>query len=156
MSGMGHEEYVKLVEEDYFGSVSRQDIPAVIACFTDDARVTIYHGDAEPRRFAGRPAEGESPLREFFDHLLSNYDAAFTNFSHYVDVAHERCAAHFDVTLTPKPNSDYIEAGTRHLKNCNFFKCRDGRICDMIIYYSHPGADPAGPTGYPQPGWSQA
>lgn len=150
MSDNSRDDYVKLVEVEYFGNVTKNNIPAILECFTLDARVTIYHGDAVARRFAGRPAAGESPLRDFFDHLLANYNAGFANFHHYVDPPEQRCAAHFDVTLEPKAGSAYLSAGTRHLKNCNFFKCQDGKIHDMVLYYAHPGADPTGPTGYPK------
>lgn len=142
--------YVNLVEDDYFGSVTREDIAATLDCFTPDAQVTIYHGDASARRFAAAPQAGESPLREFYDHLLANYVPRFTEFRHFIDPSRDCCAAYFDVELSPKPGSPYLDAGTRHLKNCNFFQCRDGKIHDMIIYYANPGATPGGPTGFPK------
>ena len=74
-----------------------------------------------------------------------------------MDEANERCAATFLVTLTPKPDSAYRDAGVQRLRNCNFFRCRDGLIHEMTIYYSNPGtaggADAHGfprPTGFPQ------
>ena len=150
MADLSHDDYVTLVEDTYFGSVSREDIPAALACFTDDARVTIYHGDAAPRRFAASPKDGESPLHTFFDHLLANYRARFTNFRHFIDPASESCAAYFNVELAPKPDSAYLGAGTRNLNNCNFFHYRAGKIFDMIIYYADPGAAPDTPTGFPK------
>ena len=153
---MTRDDYVDLVERRYFGSVTRADIPAVVDCFTEDAAVTIYHGDAAPRRFKAAPAAGETPLPRFFEHLLANYEAEFTEFVHYVDEGNERCAATFLVTLTPKPDSAYRDAGVQRLRNCNFFRCRDGLIHEMTIYYSNPstagGADAHGsrPTGFPQ------
>jgi len=153
MSRHTHEDYVKLVEQDYFGNVTRQDKAGILACFTEDARVTIYHGDNEPRRFSGAGEEGESPLPSFFEHLLGNYDPHFEDFTHFVDVENERCAAHFKVRLTPKANSDYAASGVLNLRNCNFFLCRDGKIYDMIIYYSNPDAANASgpaPTGFPK------
>ena len=153
---MTRDDYVDLVEECYFGNVSRADIPAVVACFSDDATVTIYHGDAEPRVFKAAPTAGETPLPRFFEHLLANYDPRFTEFVHYVDEAGERCAATFLVTLTPKPGSAYGDAGVQRLRNCNFFRCRDGLIHEMTIYYSNPGtaggtdAHGSRPTGFPK------
>ena len=153
---MTRDDYVQLVERDYFASVSRADTPAVLACFTEDATVTIYHGDAAPRVFKAAPGAGETPLARFFEHLLAHYEPRFTEFVHYVDPPNERCAATFLVTLTPKPDSPNRAAGVQRLRNCNFFRCRDGRIHDMIIYYSNPGtaagagADGARPTGFPQ------
>jgi hypothetical protein len=152
VANLSREDYVNLVENEYFGSVTREDIAAAMRCFTSDARITIYHGNAPVRRFAVAPRDGESPLRDFYDHLLANYVPRFSGFRHYVDPPSECCAAHFDVELSPKPESPYLEAGTRHLNNCNFFQCRDGKIHDMIIYYADPSADPGGPTGFPKAG----
>jgi hypothetical protein len=152
VSKYSREYYVNLVENDYFASVTREDIAAALGCFTPDAHVTIYHGDAPARRFAAAPKAGESPLREFYDHLLANYVPRFTGFRHFVDPPSECCAAYFDVELSPKPDSPYLGAGKRQLKNCNFFECRDGKIHHMIIYYADPGANPGGPTGFPKAG----
>ena len=153
MAQRSHEYYVKLVEEDYFGSVTRQDKDAILDCFTEDARVTIYHGDNEPRRFGDKSSAGESPLGIFFDHLLANYDPRFENFIHYVDPENDRCATHFRVHLTPKADSPYSAFGVLVLQNCNFFRCRDGKIDDMILYYANPSAANAAeptPTGFPK------
>ena len=159
---MTRDDYVDLVERRYFGNVAQADIPAVVACFSGDARVTIYHGDAAPRLFAVQPGPGETALARFFEHLLANYEPRFTEFVHYVDPVGERCAATFLVTLTPKPGSPYRDAGVQRLRNCNFFRCRAGLIRAMTIYYSNPGsaggaggADGGGahgtrPTGFPQ------
>ena len=153
---MTRDDYVNLVERRYFGNVTRGDIPAVVACFSGDATVTIYHGDAEPRVFKANPGAGETPLARFFEHLLANYEPRFTEFVHYVDPVGERCAATFLVTLEPRPDSPYRDAGVQRLRNCNFFRCRAGLIQAMTIYYSNPGsaggADAHGtrPTGFPQ------
>ena len=153
MGNHPHEHYVKLVEEDYFGSVARQDMAGILVCFTENARVTIYHGDNKPRRFSGAADDGASPLRNFFDYLLSNYDPYFENFTHFVDAENDRCAAYFQVRLTPKADSPYVASGVQNLRNCNFFLCRDDKIHDMTIYYSNPDAAkmtrPA-PTGFPK------
>lgn len=148
--------YVKLVEESYFGNVMKEDIPAACASFTDDAEVVIYHGDNTVRRFYGSPTEGQLSLETFYDHLLGNYHALFEGFEHTIDVVSERCAANFTVTLTPKPGSSYEETGTLTLNNSNFFRCRDGRIYYMVIYYANPilgeklGLQTESPTGFPK------
>ena len=156
MSTYDRDYYVKLVEEDYFGNVMKEDIAAACACFTADSEVVIYHGDNEVRRFFGS-AEGEQlPLEAFYDHLLGNYDAFFEHFEHTVDVESQRCAANFLVTLTPKPGSDHEKTGALTLNNSNFFRCRDGKIYYMVIYYANPtlgsklGTQTASPTGFPK------
>ena len=153
MGNRTHEYYVKLVEEDYFGNVARQDKAGILACFTEDARVTIYHGDNEPRRFSGQTDPDAEPLHTFFDHLLANYDPYFEDFTHFIDAENYRCAAYFKVRLTPKESSPYAPSGTLNLRNCNFFLCRDGKFHDMTIYYANPdAANMAGPapTGFPK------
>lgn len=143
---------VDLVENRYFGNVSRGAIAQVRACFTDDAIVTIRHGDFPVRMFKARPAAGEARLEEFWEHLCANYDARFTDFEHVLDPAGECCSATFTVSLTPKPDSQYRSSGTLRLDNCNFFWLENGRIARMIVYYSNSGSGGAGgakPTGYP-------
>ena len=38
------EDIIKFVEIEYFGSVVRNDIDAVLACFHADAKILIRHG----------------------------------------------------------------------------------------------------------------
>jgi hypothetical protein len=146
--------YISLVEERYFGSVSRKDIAAVLDCFTSAATVRIYHGDAEPRRFQRDGADGDhSPLEDFYQHLCRNYDPSFSEFTHYVDTEAGRCACTFLVTLVPCEGSAYAESGTQRLRNCNFFTYEADLITDMTIYYANPSAaagGPVRPTGYPR------
>jgi ketosteroid isomerase-like protein len=144
--------YVDLVENRYFGNVERGRIAAIRACFTDDAVVTIRHGDNPVRVFKGRPDPGELPLEAFWEHICANYDPRFTEFEHVVDTDGGCCAATFLVTLVPKAGSQYRDRGTLTLRNCNFFWLEGGRIARMIVYYSNPdsgGTDGAKPTGYP-------
>ena len=156
MATLDREYYVKLVEKDYFGNVMKEDIPAAIDAFTKDAQVVIYHGDNAVRRFYGNPTEGQLPLEAFYDHLLGNYDALFEDFEHTIDLDAQRCASNFIVTLTPKAGSDYEDIGTLTLNNSNFFRCRDGKIYYMVIYYANPtlgekmGTQTSSPTGFPK------
>jgi hypothetical protein len=146
-------DYISLVEERYFGSVSRKDITAVLDCFTASAEVRIYHGDAPPRRFQREGSDdGISALQEFYQHLCSNYDPGFSEFTHYIDREAGRCACTFLVTLVPCRGSAYTDAGTQRLRNCNFFTYDGDLIADMTIYYANPAAPAGGeapPTGYP-------
>lgn len=156
MANLDRDYYIKLVEEDYFGNVVKEDIAAAVACFTDDSEVVIYHGDNAVRRFYGSPKNEQLPLEAFYDHLLGNYNALFEGFEHTIDLDAERCAANFTVTLTPKPGSNYEETGTLTLNNSNFFRCRNGKIYYMIIYYANPtlgeklGTQTSSPTGFPK------
>ncbi len=144
---------IDLVEDRYFGNVTREDVDAVSACFTDDAEIVIRHGDAPTRVMKATPAPGETDMRDFWRHLNANYDARFDGFEHFIDVEAQRCAATFTVTLAPKAGSAYAARGTLTLLNCNFFWLENGRIARMMVYYANPdtGGPVAGkPTGYPQ------
>jgi len=146
---MQYQDFVDTVETRYFGNVSRGAIAAVLACFTADARVVIYHGDRPPRRFR-RDGHGEEDLAAFYRHLWENYRPGFDRFRHYVDVPAGRCASTFRVTLEPRAGSPYADHGVQQLDNCNFFDFRGELLERMIIYYANPRAGASGaPTGYP-------
>lgn len=149
--------YIDFIEERYFGNVANADFDQILGCFTDDARVTVRHGDFPVRLFTMNPGPGESDLRGFYQHLCDNYDCWFGEYRHYIDLEQDSAASRFTVRLEPKADGLYAGAPTQELYNCNFFEFRDGRISDMIIYYSNPElkTDDAGnqqnkPTGYPQ------
>ncbi|MBU6377457.1 MAG: nuclear transport factor 2 family protein [Gammaproteobacteria bacterium] len=145
-------ELADLAEHSYFGAVTRGDLAAILDCFTEDAEIVIRHGDQPTRVLRARAEPGVPHISEFWKHLNANFEAAFTGFEHFIDEPAQRCAATFDVTLRPRPQSPYLQRGTLRLKNCNFFWIRDGRIARMIVYYANPdtGGDPVGkPTGYP-------
>ncbi|MDX2143261.1 MAG: nuclear transport factor 2 family protein [Rhodospirillaceae bacterium] len=152
----GRDHYIKLVERDYFGNVMAENLDAVVACFTPDAEITIFHGDNPIRRFFGQPTGDQQHLRTFWAHLCGNYDSHFGRFRHVVDADNECCASTFIVTLKPKPTSEYLATGTLTLNNCNFFWCRAGQIHRMTIYYANPtlgaklGLAASGPTGFPK------
>ena len=148
---LSRDECIELIEERYFGSVTRGDIETALGCFTPDAVVTIRHGDSLPRTFKA-DGEGADALRGFFEHLLANYEPSFTDFVHYIDAENGRCASRFTARLRPRPDSAYAVAGVQELKNSNFFDLTDGRFHEMLLYYTNPGSErdhgPT-PTGYP-------
>jgi hypothetical protein len=148
---MRYEDYVRFVEDRYFGNVSRDRQAEVLDCFTADAEILIRHGDLPVRHLKARPEPGEPHLGDFWKHLNGNFAASFTAFEHFVDVAAQRCAATFTVTLTPRPGSAYAAQGVQTLQNCNFFWFRDERVRKMIVYYSNSAGQ--GPTGYPPLGY---
>ena len=150
------EDYRRLVEEAYFGTVMTGNVDAVLEAFTDDAEVTIYHGDNPVRRFKKTPGEGEVDLREFYAHLCGHFNAGFDGFMHVADLERARAAAMFTVTLTPRPDSPHAGEDALVLNNCNFFKYRGDKISWMVIYYSNStlgaklGQGSQGLTGFPK------
>ncbi len=157
---MQYADYVRLVEERYFGNVSLNRQAEVLACFTQDAEILIRHGDIPTRILKGQPGPGESHISDFWQHLNSNFQAVFRNFAHFVDLEQRRCAATFQVTLTPRPGSGFESQGVQTLQNCNFFWLRGPLIERMIVYYANPGVasgEPSTanrPTGYPPAGYA--
>jgi hypothetical protein len=141
---MNREEMVQLVEDAYFGNVAAGRLSEALDCFCEGARVTIRHGDLPPRVFVKRDNDGT--LQDFLGHLTAHYDAWFGEFEHYVDVDAQRIASRFVVRLTTRKPDEHPSA---QLLNCNFFDLEDGRIRNMIIYYTNPGAGENGYTGYP-------
>ena len=153
MPGMSlsRDAYIELIEDRYFGSVSRGNIEGALSCFTPDALVTIRHGDSPPRTFRA-DGEGAAALSDFLEHLLANYEPSFTDFVHYVDTENERCASRFIARLTPRPGSTHEAAGVQELRNCNFFDLAAGKFHEMLVYYTNPGSEgdhASAPTGYP-------
>lgn len=144
---------IDLVENRYFGNVSRERLQDVLDCFTDDAQILIRHGDHPTRLMKARPGPGETHISEFWKHLNANYWSHFEDFEHFIDLEAARCAATFRVTLAPKPGSAYAERGRLTLYNCNFFWLEQARIARMIVYYANPdtgGPMEGKPTGYPR------
>ena len=138
---MHRNDYIRLVEEDYFGHVVRPNVKRILACFTDDAVITIFHGDDPATVFRAFPGPNDAPLRGYFDYVFETYTVdGYSNFRHFVDVDAQLIASMFEVTLTPKPGSALAQegVGTQTLLNCNFFECTNGRFRDVVIYYANP------------------
>lgn len=153
---MTRADYVKLIEKKYFASVMKHSYEAVIANFTEDARVTIFHGDNPVQVFFKNPKRGQQSFNVFYGHLFDNYIVDFGKFNTVVDVAKMTAAATFSPRLKPKKGSPYKSTGNLSLNNCNFFWFRGDKIADMIIYYANPtlgkklGLAPKMPTAFPK------
>ena len=118
MALASRQDYIKKIEDDYFGNLVRENISEAIACFSDDARISVRHGDASVRRFSVNGGDGTTSLWDFYDHLCGNYRIWFGEFVHYIDEDQNRAASTFRVVLDPKPDSPYGSAGTQTLFNC--------------------------------------
>jgi hypothetical protein len=146
------ESLIDLIEQRYFGGVSRGDFAGILDCFAPDATVIIRHGDHPPRLFsaAGPQPPEISDLMSFYEHIHGNYDCWFGEFVHYLDPEASRAASRFTVRLTPRPEGRYAGLPVQELMNCNFFDLApDGRIAHMIVYYANAGGGAGAPTGYP-------
>ncbi len=113
---------IALVER-YFAAVDRMDLQATLDCFTADARVTIATFDTV---YAGRATE----IGAMYERLFTRYARVWHgNFEHVVQ-APGRIASRFTV----RNRSHQGQTTVKH--NCNFFRLRDDRFEDMVVYMS--------------------
>lgn len=138
MMKLSRADYVRRMEVDYFGGVMGEDRASVWGCFTDSAKVTIYHGDNPVNVFFKNPTADQQSFDVFYGHLWTNYKVHFSGYHFVVDLEQATAAATFIPTLDPKAGSGYTETGQLQLNNCNFFRFHGNDIADMIIYYANP------------------
>lgn len=113
--------------EHYFAAVDRMDLPATLACFTDDARVTIATFDTV---YGGR----ETEIRGMFTRLFARYASVWHGGFDHVVQAPARIASRFTV----RNLSHQAQATVKH--NCNFFRLREDRFDEMVVYMSGDNA----------------
>ncbi len=121
---------------DYFGNVIKEDLEGVLACFTDDAEVTIYDGDNAVRRTYRAPTGDQPSMEAFYEAFFKTNITAVDDYVHTIDVEAERCATNFTLTLTPKADSGSGTGEPRTFHNSNFFRCRNGKIYAMTVYFA--------------------
>ncbi len=109
--------------ERYFLAVDRMDLPATLACFTEDARITIATFDVA---YVGRDTE----IRGMYERLFARYASVWHgDFDHVVQPP-MRIASQFTV----RNRSHQGQTVVKH--NCNFFRLRGELFCDMSVYMS--------------------
>jgi len=113
---------VALVER-YFAAVDRMDLDATLACFTEDARVTIATFDTTYR---GRDTE----VCGMYERLFARYASVWHGDFDHVAQPPDRIASQFTVRNMSLQGSETVK------HNCNFFRMRDACICDMTVYMS--------------------
>lgn len=109
--------------ERYFAAVDRMDLPMTLDCFTEDARVTIATFDTVYR---GRDTE----VSAMYERLFARYASVWHGDFDHVAQPPVRIASQFTVRNVSLQGSETIK------HNCNFFRVREGRICDMVVYMS--------------------
>jgi len=110
--------------ERYFAAVDRHDVPAVLACFTPDARFSIA---TYSTLYTGRDTE----LRAMFERLNQRYAKVWHgHFEHVIDVPKQCIASRFEV-------ENITHDGQKLLKNnCNFFRLEGGLFVEVFVYMS--------------------
>ena len=134
-------DYIKFVEELYFGKVRIADHETVVGYFAPGAALIGYAGDAPARIMRKYPGPGEHSLDAFMK-VAAHFDLTYLDFVHYVDVETERVASHFTLLMTPKPGGAMSHVPARRLKNCSFFRFEKGLLIEVVAYFSNPAASP--------------
>lgn len=111
--------------EYYFAAVDRNDLDAVLSCFTEDAVVTIQSAHSVHE---GRDTE----VRQMYEELFENYRTHMRHihFRHVTDPDNNRVASQFNVELTDNDGNNV------HLTNANFFYLESGKFRRVFIYMS--------------------
>jgi ketosteroid isomerase-like protein len=117
---MNDTEMIALVKR-YFTAVDSEDFPAIQSTITDDCIFTV--------ETHGIKLESQQAIESMFTRLWGNHASVRHQDFVYVPAPdHGRIAVRFAVINT---HHDGKEA---HKSNCNFFKIRDGKFCQIAVY----------------------
>lgn len=119
------EDYVDMVENQYFAGVDSKNAKEVLSCFHPDAVFAIQSAFSTHE---GR----DTGIRQMFENLFEKHSKILhKDFRHVVDVAGECCASQFSVE-----NTSAHDGTKTHLSNCNFFYFQDGKLKQVYVYMS--------------------
>ena len=112
-----------LVEDSYFHNVDNKNLDATLACFTEDAELTVQTAHITHR--------GQGEIRRMFGDFMRDTPMIYHgDYSHVTDVENQLIASQF---LARNKLADGSEVSMR---NCNFFVLRDGLFAKATIYMS--------------------
>lgn len=121
--GLSRAALIELATLRYFGAVDAKDLAATLACFHDEALLTVQTSFT---RHAGKAA-----IRRMFEDFFGSYDSiVHRDFVATADAANGRVSASFEAVLT---SSDFSVV---RLTNTNFWRVRDGRFQEVHVYMS--------------------
>ncbi len=122
-SSLDREGLINLAIEQYFASVDRKDLDAVLDCFHDNAMMTT--------QTSFTTHAGKAGIRRMFEDFLSAFDVIIhRDFDCTVDADNGRITASFVAELTDREGVKTI------LENTNFWRIRDDRFQEIYIYMS--------------------
>ena len=118
------DELVDLVENKYFHNVDGKNLEPTLACFADNAVLTIQTAGATYR---GRDGD----IRRMFESFMADIEVIYHgDFSHVVDVGNQSIASQF------VQRNRYDDGRKVEMRNCNFYQIEDGRFKSVTIYMS--------------------
>lgn len=127
---MERDEYIALVEDEYFAGMAEGRPERSMALFSDDGWVTARAAGLPPRVARRTPGPGEETLHDFFTVILQTYAVSYSDFWHTVDVEAQRHCAIYTVRLRPLDQA--LGLPVRELRNANFFQF-DGRAVRHVV-----------------------
>ena len=139
---MTRADYIALVEDVYFGGMTRGNIAPILALFAPDATITTFYGETPARRMRAEPRAGEELLSSFFSKAVDTFDVRYTDFEHVVDVEAERIWSMYTLHIAGKPNGPMKDSPLRKLRNCNFFEFGEGKLIRVTAYFANPPSIP--------------
>ena len=117
------QELIDLAINQYFGSVDKKDLEAVLNCFHDNAMLTV--------QTVFTLHEGKQNIGRMFKDFFDNYDVILhRDFTYTVDEMNGRIVASFIAELKDS------EANTTYLHNTNFWRIRGNKFQEVYVYMS--------------------
>ena len=118
---LSREELIALVEDAYFANVDNKNLEPAVACFAEDAELRVQSAHVSHT--------GHDQIRRMFQDFMGATRIIYHgDFSHVVDVQHQRIASQFVA------RNDYDDGSHVEMRNCNFFQVEDGRFKRVTIY----------------------
>ena len=123
MTKLTAEQIIELVEASYFYNVDNKNLDDVIACFTEDAELTVQTAHVTHR--------GHYEIRRMFGDFMRDTPVIYHgDYSHVVDVDNQLIASQLIA------RNELADGSEIAMRNCNFFVLRDGRFGKVTIYMS--------------------
>ena len=121
MTKLTAEQIIELVEASYFYNVDNKNLDDVIACFTEDAELTVQTAHVTHR--------GHDEIRRMFGDFMRDTPVIYHgDYSHVVDVDNQLIASQFIA------RNELADGREIAMRNCNFFVLRGGRFGKVTIY----------------------
>lgn len=136
---MGRDQYIDIVEHQYFGNMALARPEKILPLLAPDAVLTGFFGASDARAVSqdGRP--GTESFAHFLSALHADFALQYSGFLHFVDLQAERCACTFRLQITPRAADSQV--AVRVLRNCNFFQFDQGQIKAVTAYFAAPPKD---------------
>ena len=116
--------YIDLVTKRYFHAVDNKELEDTLACFTDDAVLTIV---TDTVVLEGRDTAIREMFQAFFD---DNESIWHGNFVHTADPESNSICSQFTVLVTPRGGNQI------RYENCNRFYLKGDKFHHVYIYMS--------------------